>query len=579
MPVAASGGDRCRRWSGAAAHVRRSPGEAAGPARPNQAAGSASSGSNAISAAPSSGASTPSAAGTTRTSARGRRQRVADRARPRRRRGRSGWMRPNRPPSTTSRGLRMFTSPASPMPSQRPTCVERGERRLGARLRPRASTASSRRDRASAGWPASARSSALADLGLPAADRAAAARASGRVDRHVADLAGVAGRAGQRAPVDDQAAADADLARHVQHVVDADGRAAAVPRRGRPGRRRWRPRSGRRSPSARASRSPSGTSTPAQVRGHRHHAVAAPDDARDRDADADDAASRRASGRSATRAARSATTSSTESSTLRPVDPDPLEDLAAEADDARPRASRRRSRGQDGGAVGVQADERRGPAGRAERDGALLDDEAGGGQLADERADRAARQAGARRRARSARAVPAREARGRWRSGSRDGRSRCAARRRRGRLARFVFLSCKRVPDSYTGGPVSSRRLAAAVRGGRPEEVDADAGRSPATRALGHPVDREHRDGEGHPGHAAGRARARSWRSRRATAGRQQASPRASGSRARTAPTRRCWPTPTSTPSTSRCRTTSTPLDDRGRRGPASTSCARSRWR
>ena len=39
---------------------------------------------------------------------------------------------------------------------------------------------------------------------------------------------------------------------------------------------------------------------------------------------------------------------------------------------------------------------------------------------------------------------------------------------------------------------------------------------------------------------------------------RRQASPRAWGSRARTDRTRRCWPIPTSTPSTSRCRTTCT---------------------
>ena len=51
----------------------------------------------------------------------------------------------------------------------------------------------------------------------------------------------------------------------------------------------------------------------------------------------------------------------------------------------------------------------------------------------------------------------ARGGRGRSRSGSPDGRSRCAARRRRDRLARFVILSCKRVPDSCNRGAVSSR--------------------------------------------------------------------------------------------------------------------------
>ena len=44
----------------------------------------------------------------------------------------------------------------------------------------------------------------------------------------MADLAAVAGRAGQRLAVDDQAAADADLARDEQDVVRADGRAPAM---------------------------------------------------------------------------------------------------------------------------------------------------------------------------------------------------------------------------------------------------------------------------------------------------------------------------------------------------------------
>ena len=47
-----------------------------------------------------------------------------------------------------------------------------------------------------------------------------------RVDRHVADLAAVAGDPGERLAVDDHAAADADLAREEQDVVRAEGRAA-----------------------------------------------------------------------------------------------------------------------------------------------------------------------------------------------------------------------------------------------------------------------------------------------------------------------------------------------------------------
>ena len=98
------------------------------------------------------------------------------------------------------------------MPSQRPTSAKAasavGRPGLGARQdRVDARPAAVRR---TAG---AAQQRAAADLGLPAADRAAAARQPVRVDRDVADLAAVAGRAGERLAVDDQAAADADLAR------------------------------------------------------------------------------------------------------------------------------------------------------------------------------------------------------------------------------------------------------------------------------------------------------------------------------------------------------------------------------
>ena len=91
-------------------------------------------------------------------------------------RGRAGSSRACGPPRMTSRGLRMFTRPASPMPSQRPTCVEGGERRLVDRPRPRAGRRRCRRDPRRPGDPAQREQHALADLGLPAADRAAAAR-------------------------------------------------------------------------------------------------------------------------------------------------------------------------------------------------------------------------------------------------------------------------------------------------------------------------------------------------------------------------------------------------------------------
>ena len=101
-------------------------------------AGSARSGSNASSAAPSSGASAPSARrhdpdqGPRRRAAPGGRARRSS-ASPRRtggsaRRGRRG---------RRAAGSRMLTRPASPMPSQRPTSVERRQGRRRARARPR----------------------------------------------------------------------------------------------------------------------------------------------------------------------------------------------------------------------------------------------------------------------------------------------------------------------------------------------------------------------------------------------------------------------------------------------------------
>ncbi len=66
----------------------------------------------------------------------------------------------------------------------------------------------------------------LTDLGLPAAERAAGTGRAVRVDDHVADLARVAGRPVERLATDGDAAADADLARHVDDVRLADRRAA-----------------------------------------------------------------------------------------------------------------------------------------------------------------------------------------------------------------------------------------------------------------------------------------------------------------------------------------------------------------
>jgi len=59
------------------------------------------------------------------------------------------------------------------------------------------------------------------DLGLPAADGAAGASPSVRVDREMADLAAVPRHAGKRPAIDDQPAADAHLARDEEDVVGA----------------------------------------------------------------------------------------------------------------------------------------------------------------------------------------------------------------------------------------------------------------------------------------------------------------------------------------------------------------------
>ena len=79
-----------------------------------------------------------------------------------------------------------------------------------------------------------------------------------------------------------------------------------------------------------------------------------------------------------------------------------------------------------------------------------------------------------------------------------------------------------------------------------------------ATRALGRPVHGEHRDREGDPGPAS--LAAQRGAGHRVARGRARARRRGAGwgSRARTGRTRRCSPTPTSTPSTSRCPTTCT---------------------
>src|SRR5690606_37663010 len=68
----------------------------------------------------------------------------------------------------------------------------------------------------------------LADLGLQAAPRAAAAAPPAGVDHHVPDLAAVAVGPAQQPAADDDAAADSHVPVQVDQVVAADPDAAAV---------------------------------------------------------------------------------------------------------------------------------------------------------------------------------------------------------------------------------------------------------------------------------------------------------------------------------------------------------------
>ena len=74
------------------------------------------------------------------------------------------------------------------------------------------------------------------------------------------------------------------------------------------------------------------------------------------------------------------------------IDPDPLEHFTPQADQRDGQRVDLDLEGQDDDAVGVRADERRGPAGGTRRRGNLLDDEATGHEFADQCPDRAPRQ-------------------------------------------------------------------------------------------------------------------------------------------------------------------------------------------
>ena len=178
---------------------------------------------------------------------------------------------------------------------------------------------------------------------------------------------------------------------------------------------------------------------------------------------------------------------------------------------------------------------------------------------------------GARRPQRAGRARAARRRAGRHRRVRAGGRR--GGRGRAGRCRRSVAARRRR---RRRAGPGAT----AARRG--PRRVRDAAGRDGErhrSRALGGARVRLDRHPQGHPGDAAvGALR----RDRHRVAGRARGRPPpppSSGSPAPTAPTTSCSPTPTSRRCTSRCPTTSTPSGRSAPRPPASTCCARSRWR
>ena len=106
----------------------------------------------------------------------------------------SGAIRPNRPPRTTTWGSKMLTSPASPMPSQRAQRRGPRHRRRLARLRPRAARRPPRPARHRGRGPRR-RSRARSPTSVSQQPREPQPQVRAvRLDRDVADLAGVAAR-------------------------------------------------------------------------------------------------------------------------------------------------------------------------------------------------------------------------------------------------------------------------------------------------------------------------------------------------------------------------------------------------
>ena len=142
------------------------------------------------------------------------------------------------------------------------------------------------------------------------------------------------------------------------------------------------------------------------------------------------------------------TTSSTRQLAARPVDAGRARGSRRPGRRSRPRSSRRGSRGRGRRRRRVQADERRGPARRPEARGALLGDQpAAASSPTSARIALRVRPVAATRSERDCGPLLV-EARGRSRSGSPGGRSRCADRRRRGRTRKVcvpLLQTCARL--------------------------------------------------------------------------------------------------------------------------------------
>ena len=140
----------------------------------------------------------------------------------------NGWIRPWRPPRTMSRGLRTLTRPAEPDPEPAADVRRAPQPPAPSLLPPRAGPRPRRRGpRRGGSRPVRRSAPSPTSVSQHPIEPQRHCAPSGLTGRWPISPAYPA-RPGQRAPADDHAAADADLARDEQQVVDAHRRAAPV---------------------------------------------------------------------------------------------------------------------------------------------------------------------------------------------------------------------------------------------------------------------------------------------------------------------------------------------------------------